>query len=94
MQGARQGAYAGKPIEIGNGEVWRRDGRAARLGHNKTGRANETPIFERRDMGQKTRHAASVSQKGVCIVAPGAIGGESLQEGVDRISDGLPRWPG
>lgn len=98
MQRARQDARVDEPIEIGNCEAWRRDGRAARLGHNEAGRANVAPIFERRDMGQKTRHAASVSQKGVCIVAPVGVGGESLR-GIGVISGGLPvdrldRWPG
>lgn len=97
MQRARQDARVDEPIEIGNCEVWRRDGRAARLGHNEAGRSNVAPIFERRDMGQKTRHAASVSQKGVCIVAPVGVGGESLR-GIGVISGGLPvgrlaRWP-
>ena len=58
-----------------------------RLGHNEAGRSNVAPIFERRDMGQKTRHAASVSQKGVCIVAPVGVGGESLR-GIGVISGG------
>ena len=79
MQRARQDARVDEPIEIGNCEVWRCNGRAARLGHNEAARANVAPIFERRDMGQKTRHAASVSQKGVCIVAPVGVGGESLR---------------
>ena len=97
MQRARQDAWVDEPIEIGNCEVWRCNGRAARLGHNEAGRANVAPIFERRDMGQKTRHAASVSQKGVCIVAPVGVGGESLR-GIGVISGGLPvgrldRWP-
>lgn len=98
MQRARQDARVDEPIEIGNCEVWRCSGRAARLGHNEAGRSNVAPIFERRDMGQKTRHAASVSQKGVCIVAPVGVGGESLR-GIGVISGGLPvgrlvRWPG
>lgn len=97
MQRARQDACVDEPIEIGNCEVWRCDGRAARLGHNEAGRSNVAPIFERRDMGQKTRHAASVSQKGVCIVAPVGVGGERLR-GIGVISGGLPvgqlaRWP-
>ena len=89
MQRARQGARVDEPIEIGNCEVWRRDGRAARLGHNEAGRSNVAPIFERRDMGQKTRHAASVSQKDVCIVAPVGVGGESLR-GIGVISGACP----
>lgn len=98
MQRARQDARVDEPIEIGNCEVWRCDGRAARLGRSEAGRANVAPIFERRDMGQKTRHAASVSQKGVCIVAPVGVGGESLRR-IGVISGGLPvgrldRWPG
>lgn len=89
MQRARQDACADEPIEIGNCEVWRCDGRAARLGRSEAGRANVAPIFERRDMGQKTRHAASVSQKGVCIVAPVGVGGESLR-GIGVISGVCP----
>lgn len=89
MQRTRQDARVDEPIEIGNCEVWRRDGRAARLGHNEAGRSNVAPIFERRDMGQKTRHAASVSQKGVCIVAPVGVGGESLR-GIGVISGVCP----
>ena len=102
MQRARQGARVDEPIEIGNCEVWWCDGRAARLGHNEAGHSNVAPIFERRDMGQKTRHAASVSQKGVCIVAPVGVGGESLR-GIGVISGACPlaglsdgqvaRWP-
>lgn len=58
-------------------------------GHNEAGRSNVAPIFERRDMGQKTRHTASVSQKGVCIVAPVGVGGESLR-GIGVISGACP----
>ena len=89
MQRARQDARVDELIEIGNCEVWRCDGRAARLGHNEAGRSNVAPIFERRDMGQKTRHAASVSQKGVCILAPVGVGGESLR-GIGVISGACP----
>ena len=89
MQRTRQEARVDEPIEIGNCEVWRCDGRSARLGHNEAGCSNVALIFYFFYMVQKTNHAASVTQKGVCIVAPVGVGGESLR-GIGVISGACP----